>query len=182
MLGHLHDGKDHATLVRAWAIVLGRLKESDRHAVLLLAGRPSGTEDAVKALAFDLELGRSVRFLGDVSDVGGLLAATDIAVLSSPSESAPHAVLESMSVGLPIAATDIPGIRQVVGVMQFPYLAPPGDAERLADAMFTLASDPDLRHELGERNRSVVEERVTVPAAEATAAALAAALAERARG
>jgi glycosyltransferase involved in cell wall biosynthesis len=87
-----------------------------------------------------------------------------------------------MSVGLPIAATDIPGIRQVVGVPQFPYLAPPGDAERLADAMFTLASDPDLRHELGERNRSVVEERVTVPAAEATAAALAAALAERARG
>lgn len=181
MLAHLHNGKDHETLLRAWPIVLRRLTDSGHDAVLLLAGRPSGTEEAVKALAFDLELGRTVRFLGDVSDVGGLLAATDIAVLSSPSESAPHALLESMSAGLPVAGSDIAGIREIVGSAQHPYLAPPGDAELLAEAIARLGEDAELRKRLGDENRRHVLARAPIPAPEATAAAIAASLAERRR-
>lgn len=156
MLAHLHGGKDHETLLRAWSIVLETSR--DPAPVLLLAGRPSGTAEAVKALAFDLELGRSVRFLGDAEDVEAVLAASDIAVLSSRSESRPHALLESAAAGLPIAGTDVPGIRAAVGAHQFPYLAPTGDANALAQALVRLISDQELRAELGGENRRLAVE------------------------
>ncbi len=177
MLAHLHRGKDHETLLRAWPVVIDVLRKSGREAILVLAGRPSGSEDALKALAFDLELGRTVRFPGDVVDVGGLLEATDIAVLSSRSESAPHALLESMSVGLPAAATDAPGIREIFDEAQFPFLAPPGDANGLAEAIVALAEDPVLRRELGARNAKRVLQPASTPAS--TVDAIAGALAGR---
>lgn len=161
MLAHLHPVKDHATLLRAWRIVL-----DERGAdvpVLLLAGRPSGSEDALKALAFDLELGRSVRFLGEVEEVDGVLAASDVAVLSSRSESRPHALLESAAAGLPIAATDVPGISGEVGAHQVPFLFPPGDAERLAESLVQLISSPQLRETLGRENRRIALEDSTDP-------------------
>jgi glycosyltransferase involved in cell wall biosynthesis len=151
MLAHLHAVKDHATLLRAWRLVLDASR--DPQPVLLLAGRPSGTEDAVKALAYDLDLGRSVRFLGDVENVQAVLAASDLAVLSSRSESRPHALLESAAAGLPIAATDAPGIRAALGEHQAPYLAPVGDADTLAQFLTSLIADPDLRARLGRENR-----------------------------
>ena len=161
MLAHLHPGKDHATLLRAWRIVLD---ECVREApVLLLAGRPSGTEHAVKALAFDLEFGRSVRFLDDVEDVDGILAASDVAVLSSRSESRPHALLESAAAGLPLVATDVPGIRETVGAHQTPYLAPPDDPARLAEVLVELISQPALRTELGRENRRNARESASDP-------------------
>lgn len=156
MLAHLHPVKDHATLLRAWRIVLDE-RGADAP-VLLLAGRPSGSEDALKALAFDLELGRSVRFLGDVEDVEGVLAASDVAVLSSRSESRPHALLESAAAGLPIAATDVPGISGPLGAHQAPYLVPPGDAGRLATVLIQLISNSALREALGRENRRIALE------------------------
>ena len=154
MLAHLHPVKDHSTLLRAWRIVLD--ERGADGPVLLLAGRPSGSEDALKALAFDLDLGRSVRFLGDVEDVETVLAASDIAALSSRSESRPHALLESAAAGLPIAATDVPGISSALGEHQAPYLVPPGDAERLAAVLIQLLSDPVLRQALGRENRRIL--------------------------
>ena len=161
MLAHLHPGKDHATLLRAWRIVLDECGREGP--VLLLAGRPSGTEAAVKSLAFDLELGRSVRFLDDVEDVDGVLAASDVAVLSSRSESRPHALLESAAAGLPFVATDVPGIREAVGAHQTPYLAPPEDAARLAQVLVELISQPALRTELGRENRRNAREGASDP-------------------
>jgi glycosyltransferase involved in cell wall biosynthesis len=160
MLAHLHPGKDHATLLRAWRSVLDVLGEAGP--VLLLAGRPSGTEDSVKALAFDLDLRQSVRFLGDVADVESVLAASDVAVLSSPSESAPKAIIESMAAGLPIAATDIAAIRELVSESQLRFLTPVGDPEGLAGALRELLSSPGLREELGRENRQQALRRASV--------------------
>ncbi len=149
MVAHLHRQKDHATLLRAWRSLVDRLTVAGRRAVLLLAGRPAGNEDALKALAFDLELGTSVRFLGEVEDVAGLLSSCDIGVLSSPREGLPTAVLEYMAAGLPVAGTDIPGIREAVGEEGYPFLAPPGDADGLAQVLLRLAESQDLRRKLG---------------------------------
>ncbi len=181
MLAHLHMGKDHETLLRAWPSVVGRMDATGQKPVLLVAGRPAGSEDALKALAFDLGLSRSVRFLGDVLDVGGLLDATDIAVLSSRSESAPHALLESMSMGLPVAATDVPGIREIFEEPQRAFLASPGDPAGLADAIVGLAADPGLRRELGELNARHVLRLAPRPAAETTATTIVGALERRSR-
>lgn len=156
MLAHLHRFKDHDTLLRAWRIVVDELRLGGREAVLLLAGRASGTEDELKALAYDLELGRSVRFLGEVDDIAGLIGACDAGAFSSIREGCPNGVLECMAGGLVVAGTDIPGIREAVGPDGYAFLAPPGDADGLAAAVIRLARDPALREEIGRRSSSRV--------------------------
>jgi glycosyltransferase involved in cell wall biosynthesis len=149
--------KDHNTLLRAWRLVLDRLLPMNRQAVLLLAGRLDETADTVKALAYDLELGSSVRFLGEVADVSGLLGAADIGALCSNSEGSPNSVLEYMKAGLAVAGTDIPGIREALSSENHAFLAPPGDAETLAERFLELAADVEVRARLGATNRQRIE-------------------------
>jgi glycosyltransferase involved in cell wall biosynthesis len=156
MVAHFRKSKDHATLLRAWRIVVDRLAESGRRAVLLLAGEAYPMEDAAKALGFDLRLESSVRFLGVVSDVKGLVNAADLGVLSSFREGFPVSLLEVMASGLPVVGTDIAGIREAVGHDGLAYLAPVGDAEALADAILRLARDEGLRRTLGDAYRARV--------------------------
>ena len=173
MLAHFHHGKDHGTVLRAWRHVVDRVGDG---AVLLLAGRSAGTKDAAKALAYDLELGSSVRFLDDVVDVAGLLAASDIGVLSSQSESAPNALLESMAAGLPIVGTNVPGISEILPPEQIASLAPPHDAEALANALVQLIDDAKTRERLGRGNAEHIASRNGAPAGQGLAALLSAEL------
>lgn len=153
MVANLHSFKDHATLLRAWRLVIDRFQPSDQQAVLLLAGRFADATDSLKALAYDLELGRYVRFLGRVDDIAGLLKASNIGVFSSRTEGLPNGVLECMKSGLPVVATDIPGIREALGQegMNVEYLIPPGDVGRFAEAILMMRNG-DLRLSLGKQN------------------------------
>ena len=159
MVANLNIYKDHKTLLRAWKFVLDKLESEGRSAVLLLAGRLSSEVEGLKALAFELDLGSAgVRFLGPVDDVSGLLGASDLAVLSSPSEGSPNAILEAMAMGLPAAGTDNPGMREVLGPDGYQFLAPPGDAEALAERILRLATDHSLREKVGAANKLRVAE------------------------
>jgi glycosyltransferase involved in cell wall biosynthesis len=160
MVANLTQYKDHDTLLRAWKLVVDSLDGQGRRAVLLLAGRlhsSDSTHHAVKALAYDLELGQTVRFLDQVLDLPGLLGAVDIGVFSSRSEGSPNGVLECMAAGLAVAGTDIPGISEAVGPDSREYLAPAGDAEALADRILKLANDASTRAALGAANRQRIE-------------------------
>jgi glycosyltransferase involved in cell wall biosynthesis len=152
MVANLQTFKDHATLLRAWRIVVDRLKREGREAVLLLAGRFDETHIDLKALAYDLDLQDTVRFLGPVQDVSGLLGAVDLGVHSSVYEGCPNGVLECMSAGLAVAGTDCAGIREAVGPAGFAYLAPPRDADALAEKIVSLAFDNEQRRRAGEAN------------------------------
>jgi len=162
MVANLHESKDHATLLRAWRIVCQRTTEGAIPPVLLLAGAFRGTETALKALAFDLGLGDTVRFLGPVEDVAGLLSAVDIGILSSQREGLPNAVLEYMAAGLPVVATDISGVREALGNGAVEHLAPAGDAEALAERVLALIGSPVLRETVGAANRLRVERAFTL--------------------
>lgn len=157
MVANLNDNKDHATLLRAWRIVVDRLHESGRAAALLLAGRFGGTHEALKALAFDLRLGDSVKFLGQVGDISGLLSAVDLGVFSSESEGSPNGVLECMAAGLAVVATDIPGVSEAVDSTSHPFLTPVRDVDAMAGRIVHLATNQNLRRELGEANRLRIE-------------------------
>lgn len=161
MVANVHYYKDHPTLLRAWRRVLDSLQQENRQAVLLLAGRLDDAGDEVKALAFDLELRQSVRFLGGVKDIAGLLQAVDFGVFSSRFEGVPNGVLESMASGLAVAATDIPGIREAVGPEGYEFLAPPGDDEALAEKILWLARNEETRTAVGQGNRNRVEMEYT---------------------
>ncbi len=155
-LARISTAKDHATVLRAWHKVVVGLNRTGPAPVLLLAGRLDDAADAAKSLAFDLELGRSVRFLGHVSDVNGLLRAADLAVFASPAEGCPNGVLECMAAGLAVAATDDPGIREAVGPDNEHFLVPQGDADALAELIIDLARHRDERIAAGRANRQRV--------------------------
>ena len=153
MVANIHRNKDHFTLLKAWRIVLDNMQSQHREAILLLAGWLHPEAESVKALARDLNLRHNVRFLGPVEDVSGLLSATDVGVLSSKSEGCPNGVLECMASGLPIAATDIPGIREAVGPAGLEYLAPVNDPVTFAEKILHLAHFPHQAASLGQTNR-----------------------------
>jgi glycosyltransferase involved in cell wall biosynthesis len=158
MVANLTVNKDHVTMLHAWQHVIEKLNAEGRSAVLLLAGRDTeGTLDKLKILAFDLGFGRSVRFLGQVKDVSGLLNAVDLCVLSSRSESSPNGVLEAMAAGLAVAGTDNSGIREALGPEGYEYLAPTGDAEALANRILNLTTDADLRARIARANKARIE-------------------------
>jgi glycosyltransferase involved in cell wall biosynthesis len=157
MVANLQMYKDHVTLLKAWRIVVDRLKAMNRQSVLLLAGRFDETHHSLKALAYDLELGRGVRFMGQVKDVSGLLGAVDMGVHSSVNEGCPNGVLECMAAGLAVAGTDYPGIREAVGARGYEFLAPPGDDVALAERIIALALNPEARREAGTANSLRIE-------------------------
>jgi glycosyltransferase involved in cell wall biosynthesis len=156
MVANLTEYKDHATLIRAWRIVLDAWREPNMP-ILLLAGQLAEKADSLKVLAFDLDVGRSVRFLGIVDDVGGLLHACDLGVFSSVKEGVPNGVLECMAVGLAVPATNIPGIREAVGPDGLPFLAAPGNAEDLAARILQLARNCGERLALGQSMQQRIE-------------------------
>jgi glycosyltransferase involved in cell wall biosynthesis len=64
-----------------------------------------------------------------------------------------------MRLGLPVVATDVPGIREAVGEVGAPFLAPPGDDTALAAAIVAFARDPALRARVGAANAALMKDR-----------------------
>ncbi len=107
--------------------------------------------EQLRARHVELGLGDRFQFLGQRGDVLQLLAGADAFVLASRHEGLPVALMEATSVGLPIVASKVGGIPQVLEDAVDALLVPPGDPGLLAQAMERLASDPDLRDRLGRR-------------------------------
>jgi glycosyltransferase involved in cell wall biosynthesis len=153
MVANLTRYKDHETLMRAFAIAKGQSTDS-RRLLLMLAGRPEETALRLKALAFDLGLGDFVHFAGAVSEIDSLYAAANLVVHSSVTEGCPNAVLEAMAHGKCVVGTDISGLRQALGDdARESFLAPPGNAERLAELIVRWLDADQERDAAGRRNR-----------------------------
>lgn len=157
MLANITSYKDYPTLLRAWRLVVDRWGPKPNRPVLLLAGREGDAFEQIRSLVSDLGLENVVWFLGAVDDVASLLNAVEIGVLSSPSEGCPNAVLEYMASGLPVAGSDVAGIRDVLPPEGLPFLSPCGDANGLAVTLEHLLADKDLRLSLGDKNRHWAE-------------------------
>jgi glycosyltransferase involved in cell wall biosynthesis len=97
-------------------------------------------------------LGRA-RLLGERDDVPGLLSDADVFVLASRSEGLPLSVIEAMAAGLPVVASDVGGLRELVRDGETGVLVPPGDPAALADALRPLLADHELRRRLGSAGR-----------------------------
>lgn len=153
MLGRLDRIKDHATLLRAFALV----RNSHPLAELELAG--AGSERGpLQALADSLGVAGSVRFLGNVTDIYGVMAGWDLfAYATTEAEGMGNTVAEAMMFGLPSVLTDIGPIREVCGPDEVALLVPPRDPVALAVALGRLAADFGTRGRLSEAGRRWAE-------------------------
>lgn len=161
MTANLTWRKDHETVILAWRQVVDAAASPDRSdaPVLVVAGRHDDTASSIVRLAEELGIAESVRFPGFVDDVGGLLGAADLGVLSSPSEGCPNAVLEYMAAGLPVVATDLPSIREIVSEDNQRYLVPARSPESFAVAITTFLRGRGLREAVGRVNQEVAGSR-----------------------
>jgi glycosyltransferase involved in cell wall biosynthesis len=156
-VGRLKAPKDFLTLVRA----LVQLPRGSCEALLVGDGPDRPTlEEEIKALG----LSEHVHLAGERHDVPELLAAADVFVLPSRSEGMPVSVLEAMAAGLPVVASRVGGVPELVADERTGILVEPGDADALAAALVRLVGDPGLRRELGGAGRARVEERFDVDA------------------
>jgi glycosyltransferase involved in cell wall biosynthesis len=98
-------------------------------------------------------------FSGAVADMPTAYHGAGIFVLSSDHEGSPNVVLEAMACGLPVVATRVGGVPDLVEHGRTGLICPPGDEEAICEAVLRLTADPRLRRQMGERARMVAEER-----------------------
>ncbi len=160
--------KDQASLLLAMARVRRRFPE----ALLAVAGRRGSMTGKLQDLRKSLDLESSVRFLGHVENVPDVLAAADLFAFPSLYEGMPGAVLEAMALGLPVVATDIAPVQEVVDPGRNALLVTPGAADELASAVERLLADGSLRDAFGQAGRDLFLDRYTVERSAAAMEAL----------
>lgn len=153
-MGRLVKGKGYEVLLKS----LAELAPSDRP-TLLLAG-DGGERQKLEDLATGLGIAQQVKFLGFQSDVRPILWASDIFVHVPTTfpEGMPNAILEAMAAGLPVIATPVGGIPEVVRDGENGLLVPTNDHKALAEAILKLRQDEALRVELGKQAQKWVQE------------------------
>lgn len=159
--------------------IVGRLCEVKNHAMFLRACerlRGSGARFAIIGdghLRPELDaqvrgsgIGDRVSFLGFRDDVTGLYSDLDIVALTSLNEGTPLTLIEGMSRGVPAVATNVGGVRDLMGeviekrdgflVCEHGLMVPSGDDRKFAEAITFLLENGDLRREMGHRAREFV--------------------------
>lgn len=146
----LRPEKNHEMLLRASA----QLSAEHDDFVFLIVGE-GGEAGKLQALAGDLKLRDTVRFLGRRNDVPEILSVSDASVLCSHPvvETFPLSILEAMASGLPVVSTSVGSIPEMLSDGAEGILIPTGDVEALAEALRSLHRNPSLGRAMGERAR-----------------------------
>lgn len=143
-------------LVRAFAL----LRESVPAGHLVLVGDgPQRSE--IETLAESLNIQSKTHFIGQVSDPAPYYAIADVLSLPSLSEGSPLALLEAMGAGLPIVATRVGGVPEMVEHEKSALLVEPRQPSQLAHALQRILSDESLAQRLGFGARETAQTRFT---------------------
>lgn len=160
-VGRQEYQKGHTHLVAAFAGVAA----ARPRALLLIAGREGHASADLEAQIAGLDLNERVRRLGHRADVPDVLSAGDLFVFPSVYEGLGGALIEALALSLPVVASDLPALREVVADGENAVLVPPGDAHGLERAIVGLLADPARRARYGARSRGLFEERFQAEAA-----------------
>jgi len=151
--GRIVPAKDFPNLLRAFAIV----HAAHPTAQLWIAGQPASPAfERLQTLSQALSLGRSMQCLGLRHDIPALLDAADAFVLSSAWEGMPLVLAEAMAMEKPIVATDVGGVRELLG--ESAHIVPAANPQALAAAMLSLMqSVPEDRRNQAHAARARIQ-------------------------
>jgi glycosyltransferase involved in cell wall biosynthesis len=142
--GRLTYQKGHEFLVQAMSKVMRRFPNAKAGICGEGPLRPQ-----LESQILELGLSGHVRLLGTRDDVSPLLAAADIFVLPSRWEGLSIALMEAMAAGVPVIATRVDGVRDLITEGIHGLLVPPGDSEGLEESILQLLADPQMRKRMG---------------------------------
>jgi|SRR6266508_4608755 len=135
----------------------------DLEFVLAGAADPANPGRLSEAELSGLHAQGDVRWLGFQKDMASLLSGSHVVCLPSYREGLPRALLEGAACGRPLVATDVPGCREIVRDGVNGLLVKARDAEGLANAVRSLARDPETRRRFGAAGRRIVEQEFALP-------------------
>lgn len=160
MIANISKYKDHETLLRAFKLL--QTKYTEKPLKLLLVGRFDTNYEYLLNLSKELNISEDIYFLGKLDDIGSLLNAIDISVLSSKSEGLPNVVIESMYSGVPVIGSRIDGIIEVLGDNYREYLATPGDFNELSEIFLFFLNNPATTVKLIKTNKNRVASKFSL--------------------
>lgn len=142
-VANLRPIKGYPTLLAAAREVL------DRHPGARFVTVGQGPQEAeIRSIHQELDLGDRLLLLGHRRDAMAVMGACDVFCLASLHEGLPVALMEALALGLPVVATGVGGIREVVDDGVEGLLVAPGSPEALAGAILTVLGDDDLRRKM----------------------------------
>ncbi len=153
MVAVFTPAKSHEMLFEAVPHILK--KEPDTY--FLLIGDGILKEQFVQ-MSQDMNLTDHILFLGYRHDVGQILPNFDVGILCSNVEVHPLALIEMMASGIPVVATEVGGIPEIVNNGKDGFLIPFADASKFADAICTILGDKALSRKLGQEAKKRVLE------------------------
>jgi glycosyltransferase involved in cell wall biosynthesis len=151
MVARFDRQKDQATLIEAF---------KDLNAQLVLIG-DGPSLDKTKERVKQLGMSDQVSFLGFRQDIAEILAQVQIYALISNWEGLPCTIIEAMRASLPVVASDVGGVSEIVLDGQTGYLVPPGDAQTLRQRLSYLISNEQARISMGIMGRQKYESQLT---------------------
>jgi glycosyltransferase involved in cell wall biosynthesis len=153
-VANLRPEKEHETLIAAAAALIGSYPDL-RFEIVGDGPRKRDLQDLVVARG----LGRHVEFLGHRDDVPSLLASADAFVLPSRSEAFPNSVIEAMAAGLPVIASAVGGLLDLIDEGRTGVLVPPSDPAALTSALHLLIDNPACAASMGRAARTDIRQR-----------------------
>jgi glycosyltransferase involved in cell wall biosynthesis len=156
-VAHMSAEKGHRYLVEAAALI-PRVHSRVRFVIV----GDGACRQAVERQVDSLGLGPCFEFAGFRTDTARWLESFDLFVLPSLSEGLSSAILSAMAAALPVVATEVGGIPELVEAGNNGLLVAPGDARALADAITFMADHPEEAERMGARGRRRMEERFTL--------------------
>jgi len=158
-IGRLTEAKDQITLLSAIEL----LKKQGRNIFLIVVGDGELRIPLEKEIA-QKDLTHCVYLAGSRPDVSQLLPGVDAFILSSKREGFPMSILEAMAAGLPVIATNVGGIPEIVKDEQNGILVPPQDQNSLANAICRVLDDPKFAADLASSARISIEQNYSIQA------------------
>ena len=155
MIANLSGAKDHLSVLKIWT-ELQRIDITHK-LILVLAGRFDDQYESLQKFVDGHNLSEQVLFLGEVRDISGLLTATDICIFGAKSEGSPNGIIEASFAGLPVVATDLPEIREVLAEINYKFLFQRDNISCALEGLLELAENIELREQIGLMNREKAE-------------------------
>lgn len=152
IVARLSPEKDFPTFLKAFQILAEEVLEAK---ALVLGVGPSSVE--LKNMSKDLGLETRIFWAGKKANISSYMDLMDVLLLTSKFEGFGMVLLEGMSSGLPIIATNVSAIPEVIGNGGPGILVPAGDYKEFASALVKLASSSEKRKELGNLGRNWVK-------------------------
>lgn len=163
IIGRITPLKGHIHFIKALPSILSEFPQAR---ILIIGEAPENRKqylNELKMLVKDLSLEDKVEFLGNIKDVPGILKKLDLLVLSTTTQEAfGRVVIEAGAVGIPVVATKVGGVVEIIEHEKDGLLVEPSDAHEIASAAVRLLKDKNLSKECVRNLRKKVEDNFSL--------------------